>query len=178
MALGLYDCARQNGVRFDWLAFDRGYGSKPLYLQRPSDHEHPFVNEVPTTFSCWLGAPPVTNRPYRHSGGGRPKKPLRLRSDVTRQRAGADEVRPRAARPGPKQFQRECVGRVENFHAAGQAVQLAAGIVRQANSESKCCTLVVTIRGASQSSAARRLRRDFLDGSRLDWCSMTTPSPR
>ena len=82
IALELYDHARANGVTFDWLAFDEGYGSKPLYLQGLDDRKQLFVGEVPTTFSCWIEAPPVTNRPYR--GRGRTRRRKRLRSDASK----------------------------------------------------------------------------------------------
>jgi len=83
IALELYDRARENGVAFDWLSFDEGYGGKPLYLQGLDDRQQLFVGEVPTTFSCWLEAPPVTDRPYRRGGRGRPRKTPRLRSDAS-----------------------------------------------------------------------------------------------
>jgi SRSO17 transposase len=82
IALGLYDRARENGVTFHWLSFDEGYGSKPLFLQGLNDRGQLFVAEVPTTFSCWLEAPPVTDRPYRRGGRGRHRKTPRLRSDA------------------------------------------------------------------------------------------------
>ena len=84
IALELYDRARENGVTFDWLSFDEGYGSKPLYLQGLDDREQLFVGEVPTTFSCWIEAPAVTDRPYRRGGRGRPRKTPRLRSEAPR----------------------------------------------------------------------------------------------
>lgn len=83
IALELYDRARQNGMTFDWLTFDEGYGSKPLFLQGLDDRGQRFVAEVPVTFSCWSEAPPVAHRPYRRSGRGRPRKTPRLRSDAS-----------------------------------------------------------------------------------------------
>jgi SRSO17 transposase len=82
IALELHDRAQANGLTFDWLAFDEGYGSKPLYLQGLDARKQRFVGEVPTTFSCWLDRPPVTNRPFRRNGRGRPRKTPRLRSDA------------------------------------------------------------------------------------------------
>jgi len=84
IALELHARARENGVTFDWLSFDEGYGSKPLYLQGLDDREQLFVGEVPTTFSCWIKAPAVTDRPYQRGGRGRPRKTPRLRSDAPR----------------------------------------------------------------------------------------------
>lgn len=82
IALELYDRARENGVTFDWVTFDEGYGSKPLFLQGLEDREQLFVGEVPTTFSGWLKAPTVTNRNYRRGGRGRQRKTPRLRCDA------------------------------------------------------------------------------------------------
>jgi SRSO17 transposase len=82
IALDLYDRARSNGVWFDWLTCDEWYGGKPLFLQGLHQRGQLFVAEVPTTFSCWLCAPPVTDRPYRRGGRGRPRKTPRLRSDA------------------------------------------------------------------------------------------------
>lgn len=82
IALELHDRARQNGVTFDWLSFDEGYGSKPLFLQSLDDRRQLFVAEVPTTFSCWAKTPAVTDRPYRRGGRGRHRRMPRLRSDA------------------------------------------------------------------------------------------------
>ncbi|MGH8020656.1 MAG: IS701 family transposase [Opitutaceae bacterium] len=82
IALELYDRARENGLSFDWLSFDEGYGSKPLFLQGLDERGQLFVAEVPTTFSCWSETPPVTDRAYRRGGRGRGRKTPRLRSDA------------------------------------------------------------------------------------------------
>ena len=82
IGLNIYDRARKNGLSFDWLTVDEGYGGKPLFLQGVDERGQLFVAEVPTTFSCWLSAPPVTNRPYQRGGRGRPRKMPRLRSDA------------------------------------------------------------------------------------------------
>lgn len=78
IALELYDQARANGVSFDWLTFDEGYGSKPLFLQGLRDRNQDFVAEVPVTFSCWARVPRSTDRPYRRSTRGRSRKTPRL----------------------------------------------------------------------------------------------------
>lgn len=46
-----YVRARQNGLRFDWLVFDEGYGSKPDFLRALTAVGQRFVGEVPKTFS-------------------------------------------------------------------------------------------------------------------------------
>lgn len=73
IGLELYDRAVENGVRFDWLTFDEGYGGKPLFLQGLDQRRQLFVAEVPVTFSAWTRGPQVTERPYRRGGRGRPR---------------------------------------------------------------------------------------------------------
>ena len=81
IALELYDQARANGVHFDWLTFDEGYGSKPLFLQGLEERGQSFVAEVPVIFSCWTSEPRVTSRPYQRNQGGRPRNAPRLTAD-------------------------------------------------------------------------------------------------
>ena len=72
ISLELYDRSRENGVLFDWLSFDEGYGGKPLFLQGLDGRGQPFVGEVPVTFTGWIHPPRVTDRPFRrHRGRGR-----------------------------------------------------------------------------------------------------------
>ncbi len=78
IALELYDRAVENGMTFDWLTFDEGYGGKPLFLQGLHERRQLFVAEVPVTFSCWSQGPQVTDRPFRRGGRGRPRKVPRL----------------------------------------------------------------------------------------------------
>jgi DDE superfamily endonuclease len=60
IALELYDRARGNGLRFDWLTFDEGYGGKRELTTR----EQRYVAEVPRNFSGWLDPPRVVTRPH------------------------------------------------------------------------------------------------------------------
>jgi SRSO17 transposase len=78
IAFELYDRAVANGVVFEWLTFDEGYGGKPLFLQGLDDRQQRFVAEVPTTFSCWTERPRLTERPFRRGRRGRPRKVPRL----------------------------------------------------------------------------------------------------
>jgi len=77
IALDLYDRARDNGVTFDWLACDEGYGGKPPFLRELDARGQVFVAEVPTTFTGWIVEPRVTERPFRR-GRGRGRKTPRL----------------------------------------------------------------------------------------------------
>jgi len=78
IALGLYDHARANGVSFRYLTFDEGYGGKPEFLRQLAAREQVYVAEVPRTFTGWLYAPYVTDRPYRRGVRGRRRAVPRL----------------------------------------------------------------------------------------------------
>jgi SRSO17 transposase len=77
IALELYDRARSNGVEFEWLTFDEGYGKSVGFLAALRARDQKFVAEVPVTFTGWIEPPRVTNR--RRSRTGRPcTKPRRV----------------------------------------------------------------------------------------------------
>jgi SRSO17 transposase len=77
IALDLGDRAREQGVQFDWLTFDEGYGGKPEYLRQLDQRGQWFVGEVPKSFTGWITPPTVTTRPFRR-GRGRGRKTPRL----------------------------------------------------------------------------------------------------
>ena len=58
--------------------FDEGYGSKPEFLRELQAREQLYVAEVPRTFTGWLEAPHVTERPFRQGGRGRGRTTPRL----------------------------------------------------------------------------------------------------
>ena len=80
IALELYDRIVGNGVRFDWLTFDEGYGSKPEFLRELSGRHQRFVGEVPRNFMGWVKAPRVVTRAFHKHGRGRGRKTPRLAS--------------------------------------------------------------------------------------------------
>lgn len=83
IGLELHDRARGNGVVFDWLTFDEWYGGKPEFLRQMEARQQRFVAEVPKTFTGWIHAPRVTERPFRRKRG-RGRKTPRLRSGSRR----------------------------------------------------------------------------------------------
>jgi SRSO17 transposase len=83
IALELFDRARANGVSFRYVTFDEGYGSKPEFLRELQAREQGYVGEVPRTFSGWLEAPQVTERPYRKGGRGPGRATPRLMAGST-----------------------------------------------------------------------------------------------
>ena len=80
IALELYDRAVANGLRFEWLTFDEGYGSKPEFLRELSSRGQMYVGEVPRSFAAWLDPPRVVTRRYRRNGKGHGRKVPRLAS--------------------------------------------------------------------------------------------------
>jgi SRSO17 transposase len=84
IALELYDRAIRNGVSFDWLTFDEGYGSKPELLRQLIQRGQNFVAEVPKSLMGWIKAPRVVTRPYQRAGRGRPRQVPRLASNSSK----------------------------------------------------------------------------------------------
>jgi SRSO17 transposase len=80
IALELYDRAVANGVGFEWLTFDEGYGGKPEFLRELSKRNQGYVAEVPKNVVGWLRKPEVATQCY-----GRAHEP--------RLRAGAPAAR-------------------------------------------------------------------------------------
>jgi SRSO17 transposase len=76
IALEIFDRARSNGVTFDWLTFDEGYGKSVGFLAALRERKQQFVAEVPVTFTGWIRPPRVTSR--RRSRVGRPRSSARV----------------------------------------------------------------------------------------------------
>ena len=75
IALELYDRSRANGVEFDWLTFDEGYGKSVAFLDALRARQQKFIAEVPVLCHGWIDPPRTTKR--RRSRFGAP--PLRPR---------------------------------------------------------------------------------------------------
>jgi SRSO17 transposase len=80
IALERYDRAVGDGVRFDWLTFDEGYGGEPELLRARTTREQPYVAEVPRHLVGRLDPPRVVTRPDHKSRRGRGRKIPRLAS--------------------------------------------------------------------------------------------------
>jgi SRSO17 transposase len=80
IALELYDRATGNGLHFDGMTFDEGYGGKPEFLRELSARNQRFVGEVPRNFMGWIKAPRVVTRGFHKHGRGRGRKTPRLAS--------------------------------------------------------------------------------------------------
>lgn len=51
IALDQYWLASRNGLVFDWLTFDEGYGSKPLFMSILAIWKQKFAGEIPKSFA-------------------------------------------------------------------------------------------------------------------------------
>ena len=75
IALDQCDCAANNGIVFEWLTFDEGYGGKPEFLRQLNARNPLFIGEVPSTFFAWTKLPRTTQKSAKH-GRKRIKKRL------------------------------------------------------------------------------------------------------
>jgi SRSO17 transposase len=76
IALELYDRTRGNGVVFEWLTFDEGYGKSVAFLKALRDRSQPFVAEIPVIFRGWVRPPRIAGR--RRTRVGRPRRKARV----------------------------------------------------------------------------------------------------
>jgi len=103
IALELYDRAIANGLQFEWLTFDEGYGGKPEFLRALSARQQNYVAEVPRSFTGWLKAPRVVTRPYHRGRRGRGRAVPRLASGSRPPRRVDELLSDRALRDQPWQ---------------------------------------------------------------------------
>ena len=70
-----------NGLRFVWLTFDEGYGSKGPFLRALERLGQNYVAEVPSDFCVWTKRPAVLYRAHaRDQKSGRPRRYPRLKT--------------------------------------------------------------------------------------------------
>lgn len=79
IGLGQIHRARRNGLRFEWMTFDEGYGGKPPFLRALDEIGQNYVGEVPANFTAWTIRPDVLYRGPGRGGTGRPKTFPRLK---------------------------------------------------------------------------------------------------
>jgi SRSO17 transposase len=80
IALELLDRAVANGVRFDWMTFDEGYGQTPAFLFELDRRGQRYVAEVPRCFTGWLRRPELLHKDHHRRKTGRPRKVPRLKA--------------------------------------------------------------------------------------------------
>ena len=78
IALELYDRATTNGIVFQWLTFDEGYGKSVAFLEALRRRGQKFVAEVPVTFTGWISPPVLASDEPPGPQRGRPRTRPRL----------------------------------------------------------------------------------------------------
>jgi SRSO17 transposase len=138
---------RENGVSFDWLTFDEGYGSKGPFLCVLGLVNQPFVAEVPTNFAVRVAPDGPSRRADAHQPGTRTGRWRRYRIG---RKTLADQVwRARRSR----------VWAARRWHTLVTAVNEATGEVKyfvtNAAGESLATILAVAFRRATVEHAFR-----------------------
>ncbi len=80
IALDLYQRTVANGVRFEWIGADEGYGKVPEFLFRLDDLGQRYVVEVPNIFTGWLVKPKLLYKEHHAHKMGRKRKFPRLQA--------------------------------------------------------------------------------------------------
>ena len=92
IALALWQRAVANGVRFEWMTADSGYGEIPAFLFRFDDRGQRYVVEVPGSFTGWLTRPAILQKQH-HWLPGPPRRYPRLKAKGLPASAVEDLVR-------------------------------------------------------------------------------------
>jgi SRSO17 transposase len=80
IALELWEHAVANGVRFEWIGADEGYGRVPDFLFHLDDRGQRYVVEVPTIFTGWLVKPQLLYKEHHSNRMGRKRHFPRLKA--------------------------------------------------------------------------------------------------
>ena len=80
IALELHQRAVANGVRFEWIGADEGYGRVPEFLFQLDDRGQRYVVEVPVIFTGWLAKPQLLHKEHHHHRRGRKRHFPRLKA--------------------------------------------------------------------------------------------------
>jgi len=93
IALELRARAVANGVRFEWLGFDEGYGKVPEFLFALDDCGQRYVGEVPAIFTGWLVEPELLHKEHHYNRMGRKRYFPRLKAKSLPASSVADLLR-------------------------------------------------------------------------------------
>ena len=80
IALELWERAVANGIRFEWVGADEGYGQVPEFLFTLDDRGQRYVVEVPVTFTGWLVKPALLHKAHHPRSIGRKRRFPRLKA--------------------------------------------------------------------------------------------------
>lgn len=80
IALELWEHAVANGIRFEWVGADEGYGRVPEFLFHLDDRGQRYVVEVPVIFTGWLVKPELLHKEHHCNRKGRKRHFPRLKA--------------------------------------------------------------------------------------------------
>jgi SRSO17 transposase len=80
IALELWEHAVANGIRFEWVGADEGYGKVPGFLFHLDDRGQRYVVEVPVIFTGWLIKPEFLHKEHHNNRIGRKRHFPRLKA--------------------------------------------------------------------------------------------------
>ncbi len=80
VALELRSRAVANGVSFEWLGFDEGYGKVPEFLFALDDCGQRYIGEIPSVFTGWLVEPELLHKEHHRNRMGRKRHFPRLKA--------------------------------------------------------------------------------------------------
>jgi SRSO17 transposase len=86
IAIEQYDRATNNGITFEYITFDEGYGGKPEFLRQLDARNQLYIGEVPSVFYAWTKLPRTTTKLGKHG-------PKRTKARLVKGERGAIEVR-------------------------------------------------------------------------------------
>ena len=69
IAFELWERAVANGIRFEWVSADEGYGKVPEFLFKLDDRGQKYVVEVPAIFTGWLVKPSILHKEHHRKMG-------------------------------------------------------------------------------------------------------------
>ena len=73
IAIALWEHAVANGIRFEWVGADEGYGRVPEFLFHLDDRGQRYVVEIPVIFTGWIVKPQLLHKEHHHNRMG-PKR--------------------------------------------------------------------------------------------------------
>jgi len=80
IAFELWEHAVANGIRFEWVGADEGYGKVPEFLFKLDDRGQRYVVEVPAIFTGWLVKPELLHKEHHYNRKGRKRHFPRLKA--------------------------------------------------------------------------------------------------
>lgn len=80
IGLELWERAVANGIRFEWIGADEGYGKVPEFLFKLDDRGQRYVVEVPAIFTGWLVKPELLHKEHHRNRMGRKRHFPRLKA--------------------------------------------------------------------------------------------------